>query len=145
MQYTLKQATQTRPDKWNAQELSELSNTQLEALCLIMGFPKSGTKAQKIARLISYGSVFALLAPYQPKSTFDSTETAQLTQRLAHRFDGKTLSRLCKQVRAFNHSTKYGKAGSLISWRSTCLRRGLDAIAQAKADIQKRPKQLTLI
>lgn len=129
--------------EWHSHLFLELSSTQLEALCILLGIPKSGTKAQKIQRLIATVEVRVLLERYLKRC--NSLQEAIYT--LEHEYKASELKALCRQVGAFYSklSNKYAIATSLMNWRNNCLQRGKEAYQQVKAEHAKKPKQLSLL
>ena len=114
--------------EWEVSELEALSGTYLEALSMLMGVPKSGTKARKIERLLAVASVREKLKDFANPETQEDAQS--LAQEVASSFKGAELKALCKKAGVFAPSTKYGMSASLLNWRKACNRRGLEVAQQ---------------
>lgn len=128
--------------EWDTASISQLSNRQIEALCILLGIPKSGNKSQKIERLTHTIVVRIILDKYLQE--FRTTKDAATV--LAHEYKVRELRGLCKKVKCFHSklTTKYSIATSLFNWRTGCISRGREAYQQVKAELAKRPRQLSL-
>jgi len=122
-------ALTTPPDRWTSAQLNELRAVELEYLCRLLGVAHSGTKAARIARLIDMADLRTILAPYE--------RPGQLTPF----FSRATLAQLCKRAGTYAHSTKYGLAAGLLSWRNACRQRGQAFHAEMRAARAAQPRQ----
>lgn len=128
--YTLKALTRKPSWEWQVEELEALNCHCLEALSLLMGVAKSGTKVKKIKRLMDVAEVRSRLKDFvNPDSQEESVEVAK---ELASKFKGAELKALCKKAGVYAPSTKYGMGASLLNWRKACNRRGTEVINQHK-------------
>jgi hypothetical protein len=108
MRAIFKAILKTKPGDWTAAQLGLLTATELTYLCRLLAIPHSGTKAQRVARLLDIADLRTILAPY--------TNPYQMTPI----FTRRTLAALAKRAGIWNGSTKYGLAASLIGWRDQC-------------------------
>ncbi len=128
----------SRPNAtWTRVEVMSLTNTYIEALCIVMGVPKSGTKAVKVKRLFTAIGIFKIIKSFDRNLSKQPTQANALFFAYCH--DAKFLRSLCREAKIFTPSTKYGMAMSLINWRRNCIRRGTQAYRSARSEIaQKR-------
>ncbi|MFP4336412.1 MAG: hypothetical protein ACLFQP_00640 [Halothece sp.] len=128
--YTLKECLQLPPWRWNWDEIKQLSNTEIEALCKVMGIASSGSKSQKIFRLKSVAEVRLFL----------NGKDLKTLQNLPK----KVLVEKAKKVGVIHYLTKYAIAASLLNWRKSCNSRGMNYVKQIVSLNQANPKQLNL-
>ena len=129
--FILKRLIRKRAWEWQLEELQALNGKYLEALSVIMGVPKSGNKQQKIERLWAVAEVRGSMKDFSNPSDHD--EVKAIAQTIAASFKGKELKALCKKVKTFAPSTKYGMAASLLNWRKTCNVNGMQALQNLKS------------
>jgi len=125
-------ALKTPPDRWTRDQLTVLRAVELAYLCRLLGVAHSGTKAARIARLLDMADLRTILAPYERPD--------QMTPF----FSRRSLVQLCKRAGAYAHSTKYGLAAGLLSWRNECRRKGQAFHAEMRAARAAQPCQLSL-
>jgi hypothetical protein len=138
---TFKELVRLPLNQWNFVSFNNLSSAHLEALCILLGIPKSGSKTIKIKRLTNTVKVRIIIEFYLTRC--DSVEQAINT--LAHEYKTTELKSLCRQVGVFcSLSNKRAIAVSLTNWRTSCINKGTKAYQEAKSVLTKRPKQLSL-
>lgn len=138
---TFKTLVRSPLTEWTLPRFSELSAIQLEALCILLGIPKSGNKAQKINRLVQTAEVRLVLDRYRARHETPEKGIADL----ANEYTVSELKDLCRKVNCFySLPTKYAIAASLFNWRANSIKRGIEAYRQVKAEHAKKPKQLSL-
>lgn len=115
------------------ENLSCLSMKELQAVCLLLGIPKSGTKDRLIHRAVAAYEIRLKLAPYDlPKDTDFIVGTDGklvnpqflVVKKLADDFKGKQLAEMCRVMKLFRGSSKVMMAGTLLSWRERCRQEG---------------------
>lgn len=124
----LKSLTKKPSWEWQLEELEALSCHFLDALSLLMGVPKSGTKARKISRLMGIAEVRGKLKDFADFTTHE--EGTKVAQEVAERFKGKELKSLCKKAGVYAPNTKYGMGAALLGWRKSSTRRGMEVLNQ---------------
>lgn len=127
----LKRLTRKRAWEWQLEELQALNSISLEALSVIMGVPKSGTKSRKIERLWAVAEVRGAMKDFVNPQSHD--DAVKIAQEIAGRFKGKQFKALCLKVKVFAPGTKYGMAASLLNWRKTCNSNGMQALQTLKS------------
>jgi len=125
-------AMRTSPDRWTQAQLADLRAVELEVLCRLLGAPHSGTKPQRITRLLDLADLRGILAPYE--------RPGQMTPF----FRRATLAQMCKRAGVYAGLNKYGLCAGLLSWRNECRRRGQAFHAELRAASAERPRQLRL-
>lgn len=105
------------PKDMTAEKLNEYSNAELEALSLVMAVSKTGTKVQKVARLVDAADLRLRLA--------EETQEGLLKLKNAE------LIALGKRAGIYTGTNKYGLAVGLINWRNSVRSRGQAALADA--------------
>lgn len=113
--------------QWCIDELKILPGKYLQALCIVMGIPKTGTKVKLLDRLLSTAEVRKALANFKGQDD---------VQALANSFKGAVLRALCKKVKAFAGSTKYAMAASLLNWKIQSTKKGADVFQQVIATLK---------
>jgi hypothetical protein len=98
---------------------------------MLMGVPKSGTKQQKVERLLAVAEVRGAMKDFSNPSDHD--EATQIAQALATSYLGKQLKALCKKVKTFAPGSKYGMAASLLNWRKSCNLKGMQVVQSFKS------------
>lgn len=115
----------TSPANWTAATLADLRAIELEALCRLMAIPHSGTKAQRLARLLDAADLRTTLAPY--------TSPGQMTPL----FSRRTLVSMANRAGIWSGGTKWALANGLLGWRDACRAKGQrfrdEMIAAARA------------
>jgi hypothetical protein len=130
-------------EDWTRLRLNQVSGNELTALCCLVGIAYSGTKAEKISRLLTQTEVQRCLRGYGLKQ--GNQPTVEQIQAFANTYKGKELKEMCRTVGCYAPSTKYAMAASLISWRFGCLRRGQEHYAKAIEAARNNPaRQLSL-
>jgi hypothetical protein len=127
----LKHLTRKPAWEWQLRELQALNGACLEALSVIMGIAKSGTKSRKIERLWAVTQVRGAIKDFANPQSHD--EVVEIALLVAGRFKGKELKALCKKAKVFAPSTKYGMAASLLGWRRNCNSNGMQALQNLKS------------
>jgi hypothetical protein len=128
----LRAALNTPPHRWTHPQLSGLRAAELGALCRLLGVPHSGTKAQRIARLLDVADLRTTLASYE--------RPGQMTPF----FSRKSLAAMARRAGIYAGSNKYGLAAGLLNWRNECRRRGQEFYAELQAAHARQPRQLRL-
>ncbi|NER26011.1 MAG: hypothetical protein F6J96_36040 [Symploca sp. SIO1C2] len=137
-QLILKQLTQKPAWEWERVELEALSCKCLEALSYIMGIPKSGKKEEKIQRLLDMAEVRLAIKDFSFKEDWEEFKVE--AQSLANKYLGRDLKALCKKVKQFAPSNKYGMASALLGWKKNCNARG-QRFVQEMRTARKQIKQ----
>lgn len=130
-------------EEWTRERLSQLPGSELTELCCLAGIPFSGTKNEKVERILAQTEVQRAVRGYGLE--LGKQPTTEQIQAFADAHKGWLLKAMCRSVGCYAGSTKYALAASLISWRLGCLRRGNEFYRRAKEAAQERPvRQLTL-
>lgn len=141
--WTFRQLLSKPTEDWTEEKLNNVSGNELTDLCCLVGIPHSGTKQEKINRLLLQTGVQRRLRGYGLKQG-DQPTVAQI-QAFADTYKGNQLKEMCRTVGCYAGATKYAMAASLISWRFGCLRRGQDCYRRAKEAARNDPaRQLIL-
>ncbi len=117
-------------------ELLQLSGKELSAIAQLMGLRVSGTKANKIEKIMGRVQIAPLIRPYWPAAELDDTPKPELIQALADRYSRVELIGLCKRVGLTSSFNKYGIASRLIAWDRQCHKDGVSNFKQAREQIQ---------
>jgi hypothetical protein len=125
-------ALNTPPDRWTHAQLAELRAVELEVLCRLLGVPYSGTKPQRIARLLDLADLRTTLASYE--------RPGQMTPF----FRRASLLAMAKRAHIYLGGNKYGLAAGLLNWRNECRQRGQQYHAELQAARARQPRQLRL-
>jgi hypothetical protein len=133
----LKSLTQRPAWQWEAEELGALNGKCLEALSCLMGIPKSGKKSVKIQRLLDMAQVRDVLKSFKLPDTRDHDAVTEVCKSLAARFLGRELKALCRQVKIYCPSTKYGMASALLNWRKSCTEKGMRFLSEMRQQLQR--------
>lgn len=131
-------------EEWTRDRLELLPGKELAALCEAMGFPISGTKQQRIDRLIDLCDLYRTVRPYW--GTLDVDVPFEHVQALANAYKATELLAMCRRAGCFLGSNKFQRAGALIGWARGCARKGMEAYNTAKQYARSRPtRQLSLL
>lgn len=131
--------------EWCVEELQVLSGKYLQALSIVMGIPKSGTKAKILERLQTTAEVRFALSDFKhvPQDvTLESAANATFVTgdpevlRLASTYKGEFLKALCRKVKCFAGSTKYAMAAALLQWKNQSAHIGVDAYKAVLASLK---------
>ncbi len=141
--WTFRQLISLPTENWTEEKLNHVSGNELTDLCCLVGLPYSGTKPEKISRLLTQTQIQRRLSGYGLKQ--GDQPTVEQIQAFANAYKGKELKEMCRTVGCYAGATKYAMAASLISWRFGCLRRGQEHYARAKEAARNDPaRQLSL-
>ncbi len=141
--WTFRQLIGLPTEDWTEEKLNHVSGNELTDLCCLVGIPYSGTKPEKISRLLTQTQIQRRLQGHGLKQ--GNQPTVEQIQALADTYKGRELKEMCRTVGCYAPSTKYAMAASLISWRFGCLRRGQDCYRRAKEAARNDPvRQLVL-
>lgn len=141
--WTFRQLLSLPTEDWTSDRLNQISGNELTDLCCLVGIPYSGTKLEKISRLLTQTEIQRRFRGYGLKQGVQPT-VAQI-QAFADTYKGRELKEMCRTVGCYAPSTKYAMAASLISWRFGCLRRGQECYRRAKEAARNDPaRQLVL-
>jgi hypothetical protein len=131
--HTFRTMLRTSPADWTADQLAQLTASQLEYLCRLMAIPHSGPKAARVARLLDAADLRTILAPY--------IHPDQITPI----FSRRTLAAFAKRAGIWSGGSKWGLANGLLGWRNECRRKGqqfhAEITAQARALSASQPRQ----
>jgi hypothetical protein len=127
----LKRLTRKRAWEWQVKELQALNGACLEALAVIMGVAKSGTKAQKVERLWAVAEVRGAMQDFDNPQSHEAV--VEIAEEMGKKFLGRELKALCKKAKIFTPSTKYGMAAALLNWRKACNFYGMQALKNLKS------------
>jgi hypothetical protein len=95
--------------RWNEYDLATLPASELRFLCLMAGFPKSGTKEVMIVRLLSCRIVRLELSKFGD----DPFEVAAAFKRSRLRW-------MCEQANLWKSGNKVQLSRVLLMWRNKC-------------------------
>jgi hypothetical protein len=141
--WTFRQLLSLPTEHWTSDHLHQVSGNELTDLCCLVGIPYSGTKPEKISRLLTQTDVQRRLRGYGLKQ--GEQPTVEQIQAFANTYKGRELKEMCRTVGCYAGATKYAMAASLISWRFGCLRRGQECYRRAKEAARNNPaRQLML-
>lgn len=122
---------------WTAAVLEPCSLDELEALSRLMGVAHSGTKPQRIERLLRMAAVRAELGEWgEPHG--DHAASHALAAELEKRYTRKRLMELAKQAGVFYSINKRGLVLGLLQWRDACRRRGREFNRQLQENSVKQ-------
>ena len=128
----------SRPGEWDEALLAAATGDELEALCRLMGIAHSGTRTQRVARLLAMAALRRELATW---GEYQGSEGAhKLAYAIAQRYTKAALLRLSRQAGLFIGTNKCGLATGLLSWRARCRARGqaFDDELRRAAVVQRR-------
>ncbi len=132
----------TSPAQWSTELLEVYSNDVLVNLCMINGIHHSGTKAQKITRLLQTRDVFARLAPYN--DTDEHKNAGQMCQDMKRR---EIYAMVCV-AGTWKGGNKYGLSIGLLSWRARLREDGArfrqEVLDEAKTFRATTPRQVVM-
>ena len=97
--------------------LSRCTATELAAIAMSLGVPRTGTRSKLSAKI---------LATIELRLTLASATHEEL-----QKLPGKELRSLLKRAGAYVPQNKYGMASALIGWREECRLEGRASIAKA--------------
>ncbi|MFP5274240.1 hypothetical protein [Coleofasciculus sp.] len=134
----LKSLTQKSAWQWEAEELEALNGKCLEALSCLMGIPKSGKKSVKIQRLLDMAQVREALYSFKLPDTRDHDAVTEVCKSLAARFLSRELKALCRRVKIYCPSTKYGMASALLNWLKSTTEKGMRFLSEMRQQLQRQ-------
>lgn len=100
-------------------DLNTRSKTELQALCLALAIPYTGTINTLIERILKAWELRTVLKDFNTP------------QELVDAFKGRELIEMCKTARCWRGGTKYSKAAGLLQWRNECRRKGQEKVNAA--------------
>jgi hypothetical protein len=121
--------------EWTEEALGLLTAEELGAICQLLGVAHSGTKAGRRARIWRVRHLRLVLAGYATDGV----------AALAANYTTAELLALCRAADVYAGSTKYARAAALLQWRNGCRLRGQEALDEAQAAAQTRPRQSRLL
>ncbi len=124
-------------EEWTQERLGQLPGEELADLCCLAGISYSGTKKEKIERLLVQTKVQRQIRGYGLK--LGEQPTVSQIQAFANAHKGWKLKAMCRTVGCYAGSTKYAMAASLIGWRFGCVHRGQAFYQQAKGQALASP------
>lgn len=83
-------------EDWTEEKLNQASGNELTDLCCLVGIPYSGTKAEKISRLLVQTEVQRRCSGYGLKQS-EQPKVDQI-QAFADTYKGKELKEMCRTV-----------------------------------------------
>jgi hypothetical protein len=141
--WTFRQLLSLPTEDWTSDHLHQVSGNELTDLCCLVGIPYSGTKPEKISRLLTQTDIQRRLRSYGLKQ--GNQPTVEQIQAFANTYKERELKEMCRTVGYYAPATKYAMAASLISWRFGYLRRGQECYRRAKEAARNDPaRQLIL-
>lgn len=108
---------------WTEALLTPCTGDELAALCLLLGVASSGTKAERIARLLYMAALRCELGPWGAYAG-QSAAAHALAATIAPRYTRKQLVALARRAGLFLSTTKVGLIIGLLQWRDACRQRG---------------------
>jgi hypothetical protein len=109
----------------NRRDLKTRTLKELQALCLVMAIPYSGTKSKRIDRIMS---IWALRQALKDFNT---------PQEIATAFKAVELKEMCRTARLWLGGNKYSKSANLLNWRNECRAKGQRRIDEAQEQVRK--------
>ena len=110
-----------------ALNLMRRSGAELQALCMVLAIPYSGSKDRLRERILDAWDLRNTLKPFSD----DPKELAAV-------FKSKELRAFCKRARVYSGSNKYGMSAGLLGWRNNCRLKGARLIEEWRAEIKRR-------
>lgn len=130
-------------DQWTRDKLEQLTIVELKTLCKLCGIVSNKNYKQLyIDHLIKQTQIQRTIRPYW--GTLDEQPTTEQIQRLADRYQWRTLRDLCRATGTYAPGTKYGMATALISWSRSSYRTGQRFYQEQLAIARAQPRQLKL-
>lgn len=129
---TWRQLRNSSPASWTKEALAPATNDELEALSRLMGIPYTGTKPERIARLLDMASLRVELSTWPAIDGASHEETHARVAEVAQRYKRPQLVALSKRADLFTSTTKHGLVIGLLQWREQSRRRGQEFQAQLK-------------
>lgn len=125
----------SRPATWNYAMLNQATLDELQALSQLLGIAYSGTKEQRITRLLQSASVRVELSTW-PDTAGDHELTQALINELTKRYTGKRLKELAQMAGTIHYGNKRMMINGLLRWRAQTRQNGQQWNKQYKATIK---------
>jgi len=106
--------------------LAVMDGRELEAGCMLLGIPKSGTVEEKRERISAAWALRQYLKNW--------SETSDARQVIAKAHTGKHLKELCQRWGLYAGGSKFAMVSAIIGWRNQCRLDGQAALKQASED-----------
>lgn len=123
-------------EQWNEDMLAHFTTKHLQALALMWGAPKSGTKATVIVRILATRQTRLKIARYKSDAT--------ATHELSSAYLKCDLKQMCREAGLWRSGNKVQLAATLLSWRNRCRINGAHILERIKREVAGSPRQLTL-
>lgn len=126
-------------DRWQEEQLADLTAQELGGLCQLLGIPHSGSKERLRERIWRARHLRLVLAPYHTGESHAQEQAA--VEALAANYRADELLALCRAAGVFAGETKYSRAVALLQWRNACRQRGAEADRADRAASADKPRQ----
>lgn len=118
----------SHPKDWTEKMLSPCIGDELEALCRLMGIPYSGTKEEKVKRLLVTAALRTELAAWGEFKSDDPIQRHEkawdLVREIVPKYKKKQLVQMAKVAKIFYGTNKTGIVLGLLQWRNRCRKIG---------------------
>jgi hypothetical protein len=126
------QMVRSDPMAWARPDLDCLTNAELAWISRLLGIPFSGTKSQRVERILDALELRVILA-----ACTNDPEPLAATYRL------KELQAFAKRAGTYRWLNKRGVAAGLLTWRNQCRRDGQRALDELWA-LDRQAAQLRM-
>lgn len=136
----------TPPAAWSADDLGHLTGAELRSVATLMGVGMTGSKPERIARLLALRDLRVALSRFAGDDEADQNGLHAAVDTLAVAYKGYELREMCQVAQVYIGRSKRARAVALIQWRNSCRRSGQQALQEAKAAAraEARPVQTRL-
>lgn len=131
----------SNPRDWQREDLESCTNPELEGLCKLLGIAHTGTKAQRITRMLNSLVVRVELASWPNVDSQDWQLNNTIVAELQKRYKRARLVELAKQSGSIHWLNKHGIITGLLAWREGCRQRGQEFDQAYRAALKMLPKQ----
>ena len=132
------QLYRSKPTDWNAAMLAPCTLDELEALCRMMGIAHSGTRIERIARLLDMTNLRVELATWGEFQGV-AQNAHVIASEIATRYRKPALTALARRAGLFISTTKVGLIIGLLQWRDSCRRNGAEFNEEIRRALASQP------
>ena len=129
----------SKPATWNYDMLNQATLDELQGLSQLLGIAYSGTKEQRITRLLQSASVRVELSTW-PDTAGDHALTQALINELSSRYKCKRLKELATLAGTIHYGNKRMMITGLLRWRAQTRQNGQQWNNQYKAAIKAQSR-----